>query len=126
MNKYYKTRLLITDAVFKQLTQPDKYLIRLIDRVFLKGKSQATGIYEISALPAWELLEAEREYLNLFNEAFGLYEKGDFAGAEVVFRRCLEKKPEDNVVVMLLSRCAGYIVSGKPFGWDGTSVSLEK
>ncbi|MBA3604107.1 MAG: GAF domain-containing protein [Parachlamydiaceae bacterium] len=112
LNKYYKTRLLITEPVFRQLTHPDKYLIRLIDRVFLKGKSQATGIYEVTASPAWELLEEEREYKRLFGEAFGLYEKGDFIGAEVVFKLCLKKKPSDYVVELLLSRCAGYMVSG--------------
>ena len=119
--------MLISESVYTQLNQSEeKYLIRLIDRVFLKGKSQATRIYEVSSLPAWEFLDAERDYIKLFNTAFKLYERGNFSEAENVFKNCLEHKPEDYVAELLMKRCAGYIVSGMPPGWDGTSLFLEK
>ncbi|MBA3603213.1 MAG: AAA family ATPase, partial [Parachlamydiaceae bacterium] len=114
LNKYYKTRLLISEAVFKQLPQPEKYLIRLVDRVFLKGKRQATGVYEVSSLPAWELLVVEREYIKSFSEAFVLYERGNFSEAKAIFRLCQEEKPGDYVVELLLNRCISYIASGIP------------
>lgn len=126
LNKFYKTQLLISESVYQQLTDPDKYLIRLVDKVRLKGKTVGTRIYEIKPLPSGEALEAERLYYTRYKEAFALYEKGDFAQAEAAFRACLEQRPGDDVVKLLLGRCLDFIKTGTPEGWDGTVTLSEK
>ena len=126
LNKFYKTELLITESVYKGLASPEKYLIRLIDKVILKGKTGGTGIYEVKPLPAGEVLESERLYYALYAEAFAFYEKGDFTKAEAAFKSCLEKKPDDTVVKLQMERCIEFQKSGTPEGWDGTYTLREK
>lgn len=126
LNKFYKTHLLISETVFRQLTEPDKYLIRLVDKVRLKGKSVGTKIYEVKPLPQGEELKAELLYYQLYAEAFSFYEKGDFVQAQSQFNACLEKKPDDAVVKLLISRCLDFLKTGAPQGWDGTVTLSEK
>ena len=126
LNKFYKTQLLITESVYKGLTSPEKYLIRLIDKVILKGKVGGTGIYEVKPLPTGEVLESERLYYTLYAEAFAFYEKGDFTKAEAAFKSCLEKKNDDAVAKLQMERCIEFQKSGVPQGWDGTYALREK
>lgn len=125
LNKFYKTQLLISEAVFQQLAHPEKYLIRLVDKVVLKGKKVGMGIYEVLP-PIKESLENKLRYITLFNEAFDLYTKGDFSHAESAFQLCLKQNPDDAVAQLLLSRCIEFQKTGGPKNWNGTIVLLEK
>lgn len=126
LNKYYKTKLLISEAVFQQLTNTDKYLIRRVDKVVLKGKTKGMYIYELAPLPSDEVLADELNYFHLFNEAFEFYERGDFNNSEQAFKLCLKQKPTDSVAEILLERSVGFQKTGKPKDWDGTMTLLEK
>ncbi len=98
----------------------------MVDKVILRGRNQTTGIYEVTQLPVGELLKIERLYIELFNEAFALYEKGDFSSAEKAFLECLRRKPGDHVAAMLKDRCIEFLKSGLPPSWDGTIILSEK
>ncbi len=126
LNKYYRTRLLISDAVYDQLTNKSKYLIRLVDRVVLKGKNKATAIYEVSRLPSPENFQDELSYLELFTNAFASYEKGDFKKAEEAFNLCYKQKPEDYLARMFRDRCSEFLKTGVPADWNGVNILLEK
>ena len=45
--KMYGASLLISEHTFRRLSEPDRYLIRLIDRVAMKGKAEPVTVYEI-------------------------------------------------------------------------------
>lgn len=126
LNKFYKTQLLISESVYQKLTHPEKYLIRMVDKVVLKGKHTGTGIYEVSALPSKKALEKELKYFALFNEAFAKYTKGDFTQAEISFKLCLQQKPTDFIAELLLSRCIEFQKTSAPEGWNGTITLKEK
>lgn len=126
LNKFYKTQLLISESVYQQLTHPEKYLIRMVDKVILKGKHVGKGIYEVSPLPPKKALQNERRYIALFNEAFVSYAKGDFKKAELSFKLCLQQKPSDAAAQLLLERCVNFQKVGAPEGWDGTYTLKEK
>ena len=124
LNKLYKTQVLISDTAHEGLANPEKYLIRRIDKVRLRGKKVGKDIYEVKQLPEGEELQKEHLYLSQFSEAFTLYENGDFVHAEAAFKRCLEVKPEDTVAALQLSRCQQFQKTGKPDQWDGTIDTL--
>ena len=126
LNKLYKTQILISEWVYQKLSDPNKYLIRQVDKVKLKGKTIGSRIYEVKSLPEGVELENERLYYALYADAFALYEKGDFSRAEKTFKTCLEKKPDDAVVKLLLDRCLEFRKTGTPPDWDGTVTLTEK
>lgn len=126
LNKLYKTKLLISNSVYEELNDPNQYLIRRIDKVYLKGKTQAIDIFEVSALPTEDKLVNELNYIKLFSQAFAEYEKGGFAKAEAIFSHCLKQNPTDSVAVILMERCIIFQKTGIPSGWDGTFTFLEK
>ena len=112
--------------MYRQLPHPEKYLIRLVDKVILKGKAVGTSIFEVKPLPPGEILQSEQLYYTLYAEAFSFYERGDFTKAESTFKLCLQKKPEDTVAKLLMERCIDFQKSGAPQGWDGTLTLKEK
>lgn len=126
LNKYYHTRFLITGAVYDKIADPERYLIRLIDKIVVKGKTQSAKIYEVEPLPAPEDLPIARDYVALFERGFAAYESGDFASAERAFSECLRRKPSDRVAHRMRERCLEFQVSGVPVGWDGTHQMTEK
>lgn len=126
LNKIYKTKLLMSSAVYLQLVDPNQFLIRMVDKVYLKGKTQMIEIYEVFPLPQKDELAIKLNYIKLFSEAFTKYEKGDFAKAEAIFNHCLQQNPDDSIAVILRKRCLEFQKTGVPIGWDGTFSHLEK
>jgi predicted ATPase/class 3 adenylate cyclase len=126
LNKFYETQLLISESVYQRIKHPEKYLIRMVDKVLLKGKNVGTSIYEVCAPSEKGDIEDERHYFAIYRDAFAAYVNGDFAKAEEAFRKFLVHKPGDAVAEMLLERCVNFQHSGAPEGWDGTFKMLEK
>jgi len=126
LNKYYKTAFLITDVVYDRIADRSEFLIRLIDKVIVMGRTQAVKVYEVKSLPEGEALEAALAYIALFNQAFAAYEKGDFTKAASIFDQCLAQNPDDAVAQLLKLRCIEFEKIGTPSDWDGTFKMTEK
>jgi ligand-binding sensor domain-containing protein/class 3 adenylate cyclase len=127
LNKLYKTSFLITGAVYDGIANPNQYLIRLIDKVIVQGKTQGVRIYQVHPLPNEdEALSVAREYLAEFSNAFAAYEKGDFLKAQETFKLCLGKQSDDTAAKILLYRCEEFLRIGSPKDWDGTFKLSEK
>lgn len=126
LNKFYKTQLLISESVYQDLIDRDKYVIRLVDKVFLKGKKVGTRIYNIQPRGQEGSQGENLFYYPLFAEGFALYEKGKFAEAENVFFEYLQSNPHDAVAHLLINRCKKFLKEGTPPNWDGTFTATEK
>lgn len=121
LNKMYGTQLLTSNLTFDALKEPAAYNYRMIDKVKVKGKSQAIFIYEI--LPNKDGLQ---EQIQLFAEAFQTYQKSDFSKAVDLFSHYLTKYPDDEPAKILQKRCRYFIEGGKPENWDGSFTMLSK
>jgi predicted ATPase/class 3 adenylate cyclase len=126
LNKFYGTGLLISDAVYETIQDPLNYFIRIVDKVKVKGKKRAMLIYEVMVLSQDEDASQARDYINAFQSAFVLYERGEFKEALAAFNACLSIRPNDSVAPILQRRCQTFLTEGTPKDWDGTYAALEK
>ncbi|WP_445240302.1 hypothetical protein [Microcoleus vaginatus] len=47
LTKVYAARILVSDAIIQRLDDPEKYKYRFVDRVMVKGKTNAVSVFEI-------------------------------------------------------------------------------
>ena len=126
LNKMYQTRFLISDNTYAELNSPKSYHLRPIDRVQVKGKSQAMLVYEV--LDSLPLTEREKKYAlyESYLKAWEAYQAGEFKLACDAFGSCLQIDEDDYPTQLLLGRCQSYLEKGAPEGWDGTVKLTEK
>lgn len=123
INKYYGTRILITDATLAQV--PGAFLTRLVDRAVLSGMSGAIGIHELIGRAA-EASATERELATQYETAFALYSERRFEEAERGFEALLSQFPGDKPAELMVQRCRDYAITPPPPEWTGEHVFMRK
>jgi adenylate cyclase len=119
LNKQYGTTILVSDTVAKAAGSALE--LRRIDRVAVKGKSQAIEVHELiaekgAASPA--RLATARAY----EAAFEKYLARDFQGAIAA----LEKLDGDLPSERLIQRCRALVEDPPGDAWDGVYAAKEK
>jgi class 3 adenylate cyclase/CheY-like chemotaxis protein len=112
LTKNYDVSVLITQHTFSKLKKPLDYLIRKIDVVKVKGKTEEIIIYEVFDADFPEIKKAKQLTLGLFNQALSCYEQNKFQEALRLFRECLQKNPEDSVAKIYVERCQSPNMKG--------------
>ena len=105
LTKEYSVPLLISHHTFWELADANKYCIRLIDRVQVKGKSEWITVNEVFDADPPEIRDGKLATLTVFMEAWLLYNQNKFTEASQVFQDCLRRNPGDQVVQVYLARC---------------------
>ncbi len=105
LTKDYGVSLLITQQTFELLQDPNRYALRLIDRVQVKGKSELVTVYEVFETDLPTIREAKLANKTKFEEAWLLYNQASFPAAAKLFRHCLCQNPGDRVAQIYLERC---------------------
>jgi adenylate cyclase len=116
INKLYGTRLLISEATLS-LLPPDKYHLRCVDAVRLKGKDRATEIYEVAS--------RTNPVFAPYEEALNHFRQRRFVAAEALFAD-LEERYNDPPSRLFRKRCADYIANPPAEDWDGAFTALRK
>lgn len=118
LNKQYGTSILVSETVVQNAGQD--FVFRLLDKVAVKGKTEAVQIYELLGRQgeAGEM----REIVAAYETAFATYTARDFAGAITILARQLQDGPS----AALFRRCQEYLDERPPEDWDGVYVSKIK
>lgn len=112
LNKEYGTTILITEETRKMLD--DRFLVRKLDQVVVKGKSKHVWVYELICLdPSVQ----QKETVKMFERAMVHYFDGRFTEAKKEFE-AFSKKYEDHVAEHFVKRCEHYI-KHPPAHWTG-------
>lgn len=119
LTKIYETPLLISEHTFKNLIYPERYTPRLIDRVQVKGKTEAINIYEILDANTPIELEKKRNTLPLFEKAYILYHQKEFQKARTLFMDCIKQNSQDKAAEVYIERCQHLARVGHGADWKG-------
>jgi adenylate cyclase len=112
LTKFYGVRLLVTSDTFTQFSTQGSH--RLVDRVIVKGKSEAVELFECEnpcTPPNYADICAR------YKSAYDLYFAGQFAGAQTQFD-VLVQEFSDGPGKTLSARCAELIFH-PPANWHG-------
>jgi adenylate cyclase len=123
LNKFYGTDILLSEFTANLLD--DRFLVRDLDIVKVKGKETAVTIYELAG---WrERCGSERlAGCEIFTRGVRAYRRRDWDEAESLFRLVLEKIPADPPARLYLERIA-RLREGQPGPeWCGITIFDHK
>jgi len=122
LTKFYGIRLLIGEQTAKDL---DGFLLRLIDRVKVKGKHKAVECFE----PLCKI-ESAGETLKVrvaaFHAAQQMYFEQRWDDAESAFKSLRENEPNAKLYKVYLERISTLRETPLPEDWDGAFVHTSK
>jgi adenylate cyclase len=109
LNGHYGTSVCISRTTLDTSNAYDRYLVRFLDLVDVKGKKDPVPVYELIGHLADEQLSAfYLPVLAPYRQAVGLYQQGKFAAAAALFQVAMQANPErvDAPSRLYAERCA--------------------
>jgi adenylate cyclase len=116
LNKVYGTEILASGKVADATA--DRFVWRHIDRIVAAGTTEVHEIYE----PLGEIDAATQHaaFLVAWRAGHAAYAEGRFEAALAGFHAATALRPDDGPSRVFIERCAVFLQSGTPDGWDGT------
>ncbi len=124
MTKAYGARLLITEATAQLLSPDAGFQLRPVDRVRVRGKSEAVTVYEVLDAETADRRASKLAALPDHERAWQLYQAGDFVAARDAFAACQQRFPADPLFALHMSRCSALLQQEPAAAWDGV-ISLD-
>lgn len=124
INKYYKTQITVSEPVYHMIKH--KFILRMIDYVYLKGKKEPTYLYELIAENSSQLSFDVAKYTTTFHSAFHAYQQQQWLTAIEIFEACLILYPSDTIAPLLIERCKFLAKNPPESHWDGAWHLVEK
>lgn len=123
LNKVYGTNIIAGESAVPGLK--DKFLLRELDIVRVKGKENFVTIYEVVGY-AGSTDARIIESLNLFHEGLMAYRNRRWEKAGELFGKTLKLNPSDGPSALYLKRIEKFRLSPPPGGWSGEAVFESK
>lgn len=114
LTKVYGLPLLISHATFLQLEDTNRYAIRLIDRVQVKGKTEKISVFEVFDADPQALKAAKLAQRTTFEQAVMMYHLQSYTEAAQLFHKCLTKVESDRACQTYLERCQNLLENDRP------------
>lgn len=126
LTKYYGVNLMISEFTHAKLGEhQSEFLLRPLDLVQVKGKSEAVKIYEV--VPSWSPWAKNADALAQFTTAYeSLYLGKKFSAAVAAFDEILQQVPGDKTTLKLRESAIGFTQSPPPDSWTGVTVFTTK
>ena len=126
LTQRYDAPLLITMQTYEKLKKPNKYKIRLIDAIKVKGKSEDVTVYEVFDNDSSENQKLKIKSQSKFKQGFMSFQLQKFKDAKLFFENVLKINPNDKAAQIYLKRCQYYQKCGIPKDWDGIENLTSK
>jgi len=111
--KLYHTPLLISQSTLYDLEIPEKYDIRFLDRIRVKGKRQPLSLYEVFDNDPIKLRDGKRLSKVKFESAIAHYHLKEIPHAIELLNECILMAPKDIPARIYLTRCEQYQATGQ-------------
>ena len=126
LTKTYGASIVISSGTLFSLDDPTEFKMRMLDRVYVKGKKEAISVVEILDGDIDTVGEKKFHSKRQFEQAVIAYMSRDFAPALEEFRAILADNPEDKAASLYAERCTSLLESGVPENWSEVAVFEEK
>ena len=120
LTKVYGVSLLISEDVRNKLSHPERYWLRFLDRVIVKGRSEPIAIYEVLDAEAEAIRDLKLQSLTAFEQGIQYYRQREFVQAERCFEQVIMIHPSDKTALIYLKRINQFLQEGVPDDWSST------
>lgn len=126
LTKLYQAKVLISEDTYLKLT-PDIFAVRMIDKVAVKGKSEAVKVFEVLDADSDDNRALKVKDKARFDEAVTLYQAQNINEALTLFTAIYDNNPADMVVCLYIERCKSLLKDGwDTASWDGVNRMQTK
>jgi adenylate cyclase len=123
-NKYFGTSVLLASSTVEALHT--RHILRRLDLIKLRGRSQPTAVYESLTHHTAETFPRLPALIAAYESGLDRYQKRDWDGALERFGTALEIAPNDRPSRIFADRCAYYRNHPPAEEWAGVWVMDEK
>eukprot|EP01135_Chromosphaera_perkinsii_P009923 Nk52_evm16s1967 gene=Nk52_evmTU16s1967 len=124
-NKEYGTSILISQGTLESCK--NKYLIREVDKLRVKGKTQGIKCYEVMDQYTDSQFPNISKVLEIYSKALALYKQREWKKAMGLFADIIEQfNPNDTLSKVYKERCELYLEDPPSPDWDGVWVMKTK
>ncbi|NBW81405.1 adenylate/guanylate cyclase domain-containing protein [bacterium] len=125
ITKEYGVRIVCSGQTKKSLKNPEKFVLRELDWIKVKGKNEPVTIFEVMRFAPEKRNDAEK-VRRFFEEGLTKYRSRDFRAAQVHFMDALKVTLQDGPSSIFLERCEYFLEHPVDEGWDGIWVMKSK
>ncbi|MBF0349383.1 MAG: adenylate/guanylate cyclase domain-containing protein [SAR324 cluster bacterium] len=126
LTKTFGSRILISESTWKQLPDPDRFQIREVGYVSVKGKKKPTTLYEVfDADPEWVRNKKAKSWPWLL-KGMGFYHHRRFDDAVEALKTATAIFSEDVVIQQYLHLALEYQKNPPGENWDSQIVMTHK
>jgi adenylate cyclase len=126
LTKHYKVNILLSDSCVQNLEDAGAFHLRHLGQVQLKGKLEATRIYECFNGADEDEIQKKLLALPLFKQGMDNYFSKSFNEASAKFNQVLEIHPDDVTTKLFLNKVSRHIDLGIPENWTGVEEMHSK
>jgi adenylate cyclase len=126
LTKHYKVNILLSESCVNHLADREGFHLRHLGQVQLKGKQEATRIYECFNGAGEHEIQKKLTALPLFKQGMDDYFNKLFNEASRKFFQVLEIDPEDRTAKIFLEKTGRHIDAGIPENWTGVEEMHSK
>jgi hemerythrin-like metal-binding protein len=123
--KTYKGSLIISENTLSHLKNPDKYAMRFLDNIKVKGRSERIKIFEVFDADPVMIREGKIVTLTTFEEGVRLYQQQKFLEAKKLMQGCLVLTPGDAPAEIYIQRCQNFLKINQSDYWELLGKKVE-
>lgn len=127
LTKFYGVSLLISQQAFENLTNPEQYQLRFLDRAVVKGRKEPLAVYEVLDAEAEKVRNLKLKTQIDFAKGLEFFtQKDGLAEAKLCFEKVLSINPADKAALLYLQRIDMLAKQGIPDNWNGVWTFTDK
>ena len=119
LTKFYGASIVLSETTFQGIPDPAEYHHRFLDKVQVKGKTQAFPVFDFYGGESESIIASKINTQAEFAEGQASYFDKDFIAAAFHFRNVLRANPQDVTAKVFLDRALHYQIEGISDDWDG-------
>lgn len=125
LTKVYKTSIIVSEDSLLKIKDPSRYNYRFLDVARVKGKREATFLYEIFDGESTAIRKLKSETLALYNSGIELYKEKQYSQAAAVFEQVLRVNESDATALLYYQRCHGYETNTTSENYNALEMNEE-
>jgi len=125
ITKEYGVRIICSEFTKQNLVAPQNFLLRELDWIRVKGKSEPVTIFEVMRFNESNK-EKRASIKEIFEAGLALYRKKEFDKASTEMIRVLQIDAQDGPASVFLERCEHFTKHPPSHDWSGVWTMLTK
>ena len=127
LTKHYGARVLISEMTHSLLKHPERYLMRNLGKVRVKGKNEPVSVFEVLDPLPYKQKSLKIKTKDVLEKGIVLYQQKRFAEALEKFTKILAVDKDDKIVIKYYKTAEAYLKKPEVSDdWDGTLEMREK